>query len=234
MAERLDKLGLSRLWRAIQLKIVSLVDSYVGPELDDIDTRLNNAVPTDHSSTTSDYGLGTTSKYGHVKLLSGVLSYDVTDPGVAAHPNMVKQVREYIQEETVKQARAGSLGLWGTAPNIDSFSTIESSGLYVIAGDENLVSIPKIPTVPTGVTLTGKNICIVENILRSESFAILGGDLITQKLTVITTDVSSDVDTDISSSTNVTDVHTYIRVGDTSGNITNWKEIMPAATGILF
>ena len=100
--------------------------------------------PTDHASQTSDYGVGNTTKYGHVKLSDTPDASRTAANGVAATPAMVAAVKTVADgaASTANQA----LTIAGGKADKTVTGTYIGSGSYG-ANNKNYLTFPKLPTV---------------------------------------------------------------------------------------
>lgn len=85
-----------------------------------LNANVSQKAPTDHASSTTLYGQGTATEYGHVKVADGGNASAAT--GTAASPQMVSQVAGQVSSLTEQ---------WGAAPA--SIGTALSSGCHVSA-----------------------------------------------------------------------------------------------------
>lgn len=102
---------------------VSAVEGVASKNKADISTlnaNVSQKAPTDHASSTTLYGQGTATEYGHVKVADSGNASAAT--GTAASPQMVSQVAGQLSSLTEQ---------WGAAPA--SIGTALSSGCRVIA-----------------------------------------------------------------------------------------------------
>lgn len=95
------------------------------------DTRLSNArTPTAHASTATTYGVGTTTNYGHVKLVSGELAdttdYNNGEAAAAAHTHA--QYLTAIQHRYINVNNTPILTTAGTALTLSAGTGISLSG----------------------------------------------------------------------------------------------------------
>ena len=108
------------------------------------DSVAKNQTPTDHASQTTDYGVGNTTKYGHVKLSDTADSSLGSSSGTAATPAMVYAVK------TVADAAASTanqaLTLAGGKAEATVTGTYQGGGSYG-ANNKNYLTFTKIPTV---------------------------------------------------------------------------------------
>ena len=114
-------------------------------EMQDIcDSIAKNQAPTSHASPTTDYGVGNTTKYGHVKLSDTPDASRTATNGVAATPAMVYAVK------TVADAAASTanqaLTLAGGKADATVTGTYQGSGTYG-ENNKNSINFTKIPTV---------------------------------------------------------------------------------------
>lgn len=100
--------------------------------------------PTDHASQTTDYGVGNTTKYGHVKLSDTADSSLGSSSGTAATPAMVAAVKTVADGAATNAAQA--LELAGGKANATDNGTYIGSGSYG-ANNKNYLTFTKIPTV---------------------------------------------------------------------------------------
>lgn len=102
---------------------VSAVEGVASKNKADISTlnaNVSQKAPTDHASSTTLYGQGTATEYGHVKVTDGGNASAAT--GTAASPQMVSQVAGQVSSLTEQ---------WGAAPA--SIGSALSSGCHVSA-----------------------------------------------------------------------------------------------------
>lgn len=102
---------------------VSAVEGVANKNKADISTlnaNVSQKAPTDHASSTTLYGQGTATEYGHVKVTDSGNASAAT--GTAASPQMVSQVAGQVSSLTEQ---------WGAAPA--SIGSALSSGCYVSA-----------------------------------------------------------------------------------------------------
>lgn len=85
----LDNTGLAYLWQKVK-------------------TLLNAKAPTRHASTATSYGMGTASKYGHVKLSDSTSSTSAASAGIAASPKAVKAAYDLANTASTAAAAAQS------------------------------------------------------------------------------------------------------------------------------
>ena len=108
------------------------------------DSVAKNQTPTNHASQTTDYGVGNTTKYGHVKLSDTADSSLGSSSGTAATPAMVYAVK------TVADAAASTanqaLTLAGGKADATANGTYIGGGSYG-ANNKNYLTFTKIPTV---------------------------------------------------------------------------------------
>ena len=100
--------------------------------------------PTDHASQTTDYGVGNTTKYGHVKLSDTPDASRTAAHGVAATPAMVAAVNTVADGGATNAAQA--LELAGGKANATTNGTYIGGGSYG-ANNKNYLTFTKIPTV---------------------------------------------------------------------------------------
>ena len=114
-------------------------------EMQDIcDSIAKNQTPTDHASQTTDYGVGNTTKYGHVKLSDTPDASRTAANGVAATPAMVAAVKTVADGAETTAAQA--LELAGGKANATANGTYIGSGSYG-ENHKNTLIFSKIPTV---------------------------------------------------------------------------------------
>ena len=108
------------------------------------DSVAKNQTPTNHASSTSQYGVGSATKYGHVKLSDTADSSLGSSSGTAATPAMVYAVKTAADAaaSTANQA----LTLAGGKADKTVTGTYIGSGSYG-ANNKNYLTFPKIPTV---------------------------------------------------------------------------------------
>ena len=108
------------------------------------DSVAKNQTPTNHASSTSQYGVGSATKYGHVNLSDTADSSLGSSSGTAATPAMVYAVK------TVADAAASTanqaLTLAGGKADATVTGTYQGSGTYG-ANNKNSINFTKIPTV---------------------------------------------------------------------------------------
>lgn len=85
----LDNTGLAYLWQKVK-------------------TLLNAKAPTSHASTATSYGMGTASKYGHVRLSDSTSSTSAASAGIAASPKAVKAAYDLANTASTAAAAAQS------------------------------------------------------------------------------------------------------------------------------
>lgn len=105
-----------------------------------VQTAMGGKAPTDHHSSTTTYGLGDASNYGHLKLLDGTGSTLGVNGGTAATPKAVADALTQAKSYT-DQFRGGISGETGnvTLSSSTSYTTITDSitltaGRYVLFG----------------------------------------------------------------------------------------------------
>ena len=108
------------------------------------DSVAKNQTPTDHASQTTDYGVGNTTKYGHVKLSDTPDASRTAANGVAATPAMVAAVKTVADGAATTAAQA--LELAGGKANATANGTYIGSGSYG-ENHKNTLIFSKIPTV---------------------------------------------------------------------------------------
>ena len=114
-------------------------------EMQDIcDSIAKYQTPTDHASQTSDYGVGNTTKYGHVKLSDTPDASRTAANGVAATPAMVAAVKTVADGAATTAAQ--SLELAGGKADATANGTYIGSGSYG-ENHKNTLYFSKIPTV---------------------------------------------------------------------------------------
>ena len=114
-------------------------------EMQDIcDSIEKYQTPTDHASQTTDYGVGNTTKYGHVKLSDTPDASRTAANGVAATPAMVAAVKTVADGAATTAAQA--LELAGGKANATANGTYIGSGSYG-ENHKNTLIFSKIPTV---------------------------------------------------------------------------------------
>ena len=108
------------------------------------DSVAKNQTPTNHASQTTDYGVGNTTKYGHVKLSDTPDASRTAANGVAATPAMVAAVKTVADgaASTANQA----LTLAGGKSDATVTGTYQGGGSYG-ANNKNYLTFTKIPTV---------------------------------------------------------------------------------------
>lgn len=84
-------------------------------------------VPTNHASETADYGVGSTSSYGHVKLTDTVAGEYTAKAGYSISPAAVYQIQSFIDNTIV--------------PGINE-ATIKASDAYNLAADTDTILAP--------------------------------------------------------------------------------------------
>lgn len=100
--------------------------------------------PTDHASQTTDYGVGNTTKYGHVKLSDTPDASRTAANGVAATPAMVAAVKTVADGAATTAEQA--LELAGGKADATANGTYIGSGSYG-ENHKNTLIFSKIPTV---------------------------------------------------------------------------------------
>ena len=79
-----------------------IIDEKLKTIEDGLDDAVNNSIPTDHASSAQIYGMGTTNKFGHVKLSDATNNTSGSASGIAATPAAVK----IVYDEVMKKADA--------------------------------------------------------------------------------------------------------------------------------
>ena len=111
---------------------------------DSCNSVAKNQAPTDDASQTTDYGVGNTTKYGHVKLSDTPDGSRTAANGVAATPAMVAAVK------TVADGAASTANQALTLAGVKADATV--TGTYIGGGsyganNKNYLTFTKIPTV---------------------------------------------------------------------------------------
>ena len=93
-----------------------------------VDTKVGEKADKDHASTTTDFGVGNATNYGHLKLSNSTKSDSGVDGGVAATPAAVKSVQDALDN------------LASTVNGIDLTPYVKHDGTVVMTGNLNLGS----------------------------------------------------------------------------------------------
>lgn len=204
MAERLDKSGLTRLWRAIQLKIASMVKTYSLTKSGDTLTL------SDNSGTDSTVTLGipvvnnaSTSSPGVVQLSTSTSSTSTT---MAATPSAVKAA--YDRASTAIDTKL---------TNDESFSgnfdvmINQENGLHIISDTSSISG-----TLPAEITISDYDVAYFNTVGSDSNGCVI------QEMTLIA----------YSANDAITDLKRLIRLSD--GSLTTDWAYIPNATGVLF
>ena len=108
------------------------------------DSVAKNQTPTNHASSTKDYGVGNETNYGHVKLSDSADSSLGQSFGTAATPALVALVNDTAHDASLKANQA--LDLAGGKADATVTGTYQGSGTYG-ANNKNSINFTKIPTV---------------------------------------------------------------------------------------
>ena len=91
MAKYLDNNGLLYFWQKIKNTFALATHSHAISDVTDLQTTLNGKAPTSHASSSTTYGKGSNSNYGHVKLSDSTSATTAAaSGGTAATPKAVK------------------------------------------------------------------------------------------------------------------------------------------------
>lgn len=123
-------------------------------EMQDIcDSIEKNQTPTDHASTTTDYGVGNASKYGHVKLTD---TPDITKKaanGTAASPAMVAAVKTVADGAATTASQA--LTLAGSKADATVTGTYQGTGTWGV-NNKNSITFTQTTGIPTAIFISNK------------------------------------------------------------------------------
>lgn len=91
MPKYLDDNGLLYFWQKIKNTFALISHTHAISDVTNLQTSLDGKAPTDHASTATTYGKGTSNNYGHVKLSDSTSSTTAASSGgTAATPKAVK------------------------------------------------------------------------------------------------------------------------------------------------
>lgn len=82
----------------------------INSQIETINSNLNGKAPNSHASSNTDYGVGTTSNYGHVKINNGDVDTVASSDGVAAGMNHTHSTLATKSDVTTLQSKIEALG----------------------------------------------------------------------------------------------------------------------------